>query len=240
MDGFIHSIESFSTVDGPGIRYVVFMQGCTLRCKFCHNPDSWDMCLGMNKSSDTVVSDILRYKHYLKDGGVTLSGGEPLLQIEFATEIFAKLKSHGIHTCIDTSGAIFDKSDVQLVAKLDKLMAVTDMLLLDLKHIDSAQHHALTGSTNENIVDFYHYLHSLKKRVWVRYVLIPTINDSDDTLQKSRDFVRKFDNIERVDILPFHKMGAEKYKKLSIVFPFENIDLPTDEQIKKAEKYLHI
>jgi pyruvate formate lyase activating enzyme len=238
--GFVHSIETFSTVDGPGIRYVIFMQGCNLRCKFCHNPDTWKICVGDQKTAKELIDDIKKYKIYLKDGGVTVSGGEPLLQIDFLIELFKELKKLKIHTCLDTSGIVFDKNNLELKSKFDILIKDCDLVLLDLKHIDNKKHIFLTGQGNSNVLDFFKYLSQINKKVWVRYVLVPTINNDIKELKMAAEFLNKFENIEKVEVLPFHKLGEEKYKKLGIKFPFESIDLPTEEEIELAKKILEI
>ncbi len=238
MKGFIHSIETFGTVDGPGIRFVLFFQGCPMRCKFCHNPDTQQMCASKEMECDEVISEIKKYRNYLTDGGVTATGGEPLVQIDFLTELFTKLKLLGIHTCIDTSGVLFNSSDKVLLNKFDKLIKVTDLVLLDIKHINDNKHIKLTGQSNKNILEFAKYLSENNIDVIIRYVLIPTINADKETLTKTKEFIDTLKNVIKVDILPYHTMGIEKYKALSRPYELEGVMPPTSEQIELAHSIL--
>ena len=186
--GYIHSFESFGSVDGPGVRYIVFLSGCPLRCKFCHNPDTWNMTAGQTYSASEVLEKALRCKSYWdKDGGITVSGGEPLLQMDFVTELFTLAKAKGVNTCIDTSGATFS-SEGEAFEKFRKLMEVTDLLLVDIKHIDEEEHVKLTGRTGKNIREMFAYLDSINKPIWIRHVLVPGITDND---QVGIDYVLK-------------------------------------------------
>ena len=236
MLGNIHSIETFGTVDGPNIRYVIFLQGCPMRCGFCHNPDTWNIGVGENKSVDEIVKDVLRYTRYID--GITVTGGEPLLQIEFITKLFENIKEKGLTTCLDTSGITFNKSDVDLVEKIDKLLKVCDLVLLDIKHIDDSEHQKLTGHSNKNVLEFAKYLDEKGVKVWLRYVLVPGINDSDEVLFRWKDFADNLSNVEKIEVLPYHKLGIEKYKKLGIDYRFKDVQEPTLEVIKKAKEIL--
>lgn len=236
MKGKIHSIETLGTVDGPGIRFVVFMQGCNLRCLYCHNPDTWQTSCGEEKDTDEILKQILKYKNYLKNGGVTVSGGEPLLQIDFVLELFKKLKENEIHTCLDTSGNLFDTENQNFMEKIEKLIKVTDLFLLDIKQINPEKHKKLTGKSNENILKFVKYLNDNNKFVWIRYVLVPSITDDEEDILKTKSFLSEFRNIQKVEILPYHNMGKEKYDKLEIEFSLKDIPIPTEEQLKKAKK----
>jgi len=238
MEGRIHSIETFGTVDGPGIRYVIFMQGCKFRCKYCHNPDTWNLTQGEVQTVDQLVEDIVKYKRYID--GVTVSGGEPLLQIDFVTELFQKVKENNLSTCLDTAGYVFDKSNSEEVCKIDKLLSFTDLVMLDLKHIDQQKHKDLTGFTNKNVLEFAEYLSLRNKKMWLRYVLVPTINDDYTTLKQWREFVDNLKTVEKIEVLPYHSLALEKYKKLGIEYPLKNIQEPTKVEIEKAKEILKI
>ena len=232
--GRIHSFESFGTVDGPGIRYVVFMQGCPLRCKYCHNRDTWDVNKGEEYDVDTIYNKILRCKTYIdsSNGGVTISGGEPLLQAKFLIELFKKLKENGFHTALDTSG------NVPLTDDIKKLLKYTSLVILDIKHIDSDKCLALTGMNNENEIKFAKYLSDEKIPMWIRQVLVPGITDNKDDLAKTRDFIDTLSNVERVEVLPYHDLGKYKWKELGEDYPLENIPLPSNESIIIAKEIL--
>lgn len=234
MKGKIHSIETFGTVDGPGIRYVIFMQGCNFRCGYCHNPDTWDFDGGSEMSADEIVEDICKYTRYIE--GVTVTGGEPLCQMDFLIELFEKIKAKGLTTCIDTNGGIFSDN---LLEKLDKLLNVTDLVMLDIKHIDEDSHVKLTGKSNKNVLEFANYLSKIGKDIWLRYVLVPTVNDDDETLMKWKKFADSLATVKKIEVLPYHRMAIEKYKSLGIEYSFENIPEPTKESIQKVEKILN-
>lgn len=236
MEGKIHSVETFGTVDGPGIRYVIFLQGCTFRCAYCHNPDTWNMSDGYTQSVDSLMTDILKYKRYIE--GITVSGGEPLLQIDFITKLFEKAKSHNLSTCLDTSGAIFNKENTEISTKLDKLLKFTDLIMLDIKHIDKEKHIKLTGQSNIHVLDFARYLSDRNINTWLRYVLVPSINDDEDTLRKWKNFADSLNNIKKIEILPYHRLAIEKYQKLGIEYKLKDIPEPTHEQITIAENIL--
>ena len=232
--GLVHSFETFTTVDGPGIRFILFLSNCPLRCKYCHNPDTW-ACKGKEYSVDEIVNEILKYKNYYKNGGVTISGGEPLLQIDFVIEIFKKLKKYNMHTAIDTSGITFNENQIE---KFDELNKYTDLYLLDIKEIDEKKHIKLTGKSNKNILEFAQYLSKNNKKVWIRHVIVPTINLDKDDLIKTREFINTLNNVERVDVLPYHTLGVHKYKELGLKYPLEGVRTPTSEEIKFAKEIL--
>ena len=235
MNGKIHSFESFGTVDGPGIRFVVFLQGCPLRCQYCHNPDTWGVG-GQEYSAEEIVARALKYRNYFgQDGGVTVTGGEPLLQIDFVIELFTLLKKHGIHTCVDTSGFTFNK---QTEEKFDKLIEVTDLFLLDIKHIDDKACRALTGQTNENTLRLATYLSEHNKSTWIRYVLVPDITDGVEDLQKTRAFIETLKTVDRIEVLPYHTLGVVKYEKLGIAYPLEGKTPPSKEKVAYAKRVL--
>ena len=238
MLGRIHSFESFGTVDGPGIRFVVFLQGCPLRCKYCHNPDTWGAG-GEEYTAQAVAERALRYKNYFGEkGGVTVSGGEPLLQIDFVIELFTLLKSKGIHTCVDTSGITFRSNDKKSVEKHEKLLEVADLFLLDIKHIDDEACKALTGQGNENTLSFAKFLSERGKKLWIRQVLVPNVTDDDASLKRTKAFIQSLDTVERVEVLPYHSMGAVKYEKLGIEYPFKDMQPPTKERVLNAKAIL--
>lgn len=224
MLGRIHSIETFGTVDGPGIRYVVFFQGCPMRCKYCHNPDTWNISYGSEKNVADILEDYEKYKPFLRKGGLTATGGEPLMQIDFLTELFEEAKNRNIHTCLDTSGVIFNEDNPDLLTKFDRLIRSTDLIMLDIKHIDDAEHIKLTSHSNKNILAFLRYLDKNNIPVWIRHVVVPGITDSEDNLIKLGNFLGEFKNIQALDVLPYHNMGKVKYDNLGITYPL--IDTP--------------
>lgn len=240
MKGRIHSIETCGTVDGPGLRYVIFTQGCLLRCKFCHNPDTWKMGEGKEMSVQELVNDIKDYIPFFQatGGGVTVSGGEPLLQAEFLVELFAELKKLGVHTTIDSSAGCFSRSP-RFMKNLDNLLELTDLILLDLKHIDPVEHKELTGMSNEHIIDMANYLDSKNIPVWIRHVLVPGGSDNDEYLQRLSDFIATLTNVEKIEVLPYHKLGVYKWENLGLAYPLEGVEPPTDDRVKNAEDILN-
>ncbi|MBQ3565903.1 MAG: pyruvate formate lyase-activating protein [Oscillospiraceae bacterium] len=236
--GRIHSVESFGAADGPGVRYVVFMQGCPMRCKYCHNPDTWDMHGGTEMTAEEIITKAIRYKAYWKnDGGITVSGGEPLSQIDFVTELLKLAKQNGINTAIDTSGVVFSEN-AGFLEKFDLLMQYTDLVLLDIKEINEERHKLITGHGNKNILRMAEYLSEINKPVWIRHVLVPEYSDFDEDLQKLSEFIRTLKNVEKVEILPYHTLGKFKWETLNIPYELESINPPTQERIKNAEKIL--
>ncbi len=239
MIGHIHSFESFGTVDGPGIRYVVFLQGCPLRCLYCHNPDTWKG-EGKTYTAEEVVELSLRYKNYFGDkGGVTVTGGEPLLQIDFVTELFTLLKKRGVHTCVDTSGITFDPNSEISVEKHKKLLEVADLFLLDIKHIDDEACKKLTGKSNANTLAFARFLSDNQKPMWIRQVLVPGLTDLDESLQRTRAFIESLNTVEEIEVLPYHSMGEVKYEKLGIEYPLKGVEAPKKERVRHAKRILH-
>ncbi len=238
MVGRIHSFESFGTVDGPGIRFVVFLQGCPLRCQYCHNPDTWKGG-GQEYSAEDVANRAWKYKNYFGEkGGVTVTGGEPLLQMDFVIELFTLLKEKGLHTCVDTSGITFKKGDAVSVEKHKKLLEVADLFLLDIKHIDDAACKMLTGMGNANTLDFARFLSENGKRIWIRQVLVPNLTDNDQTLERTRAFIDELKTVEKVEVLPYHTMGEVKYEKLGIDYPLKGVQAPTKERVENAKRIL--
>lgn len=235
MDGYIHSIESFGTVDGPGVRFVVFMQGCPMRCQYCHNPDTWNIGSGTKMSVEELMQQFMKNRFFYKNGGITVSGGEPLLQIDFLIALFQKAKEQNIHTCIDTSGVTYRKENLEYMRKLEELMRYTDLVLLDVKHMDTEEHKKLTGKRNEEILAFAEYLSEKKIPVWIRHVLVPGITDQQEYLVKLGRFIAALDNVKALEVLPYHVMGVGKYKALGLEYPLEGIAPATAEQVKQAK-----
>ena len=239
MIGHIHSTESFGAADGPGVRFIVFMQGCHMRCRYCHNPDTWKMDGGDVVTADEILKRALRFKPYWgKDGGITISGGEPLLQIDFVIELFKKAKELGINTCIDTAGNPFTKEE-PFFSKFEELMKYTDLLLLDLKEINPARHKDLTGFDNSNIIEMAKYLSEINKPVWIRHVLVPEHSDFDEDLDALGDFIDTLSNVDRVEILPYHTLGKFKWENLGIPYTLESISPPSAERIENAKQRIH-
>ena len=234
----VHSVESFGSVDGPGIRFVIFLKGCAMRCQYCHNPDTWDRAGGNLRSVDDVLSQALRYRSYWGEkGGITVSGGEALLQIQPLTELFHKAKDLGINTCLDTSAQPFSRKDGRFLA-FEVLMKYTDLVLLDIKHIDNDAHKWLTGWENENILDCARYLSDIHKPVWIRHVLVPGINDDDESLHRLRSFIDTLSNVERVEVLPYHDLGVYKWEQLGIPYKLTDVKPPMEESVLHARKIL--
>lgn len=236
MQGRIHSFESFGTVDGPGIRFVVFMQGCPLKCKYCHNRDTWNVDKGMLVDVDEVVKKVLREKTFIdsSNGGVTVSGGEPLLQAPFLTELFKKLKELNIHTCIDTAGSL------PISQEIKELLKYTDLVLLDIKHIDDEKAKDLTSMSNKNNLDFAKYLNNIGKPMWIRQVLVPGYTDDKYDLQRLKAFIDTLTNVEKVELLPYHELGKYKWEELGVEYPLEGIKSPSEEDIQVAKSILEI
>lgn len=244
MEGRIHSLESFGLVDGPGVRYVVFVQGCRMRCKYCHNPETWNMEGGETFTAKELFEKAYRYKNYWMkngkpNGGITVSGGEPLLQTEFITEFFTYAKEKGIHTTIDTAGNPFTREEPYF-SQFNKLMEVTDLVMLDFKEIVNDKHKLLTGWENTNIIDMAHYLSDIGKEMWIRHVLVPGLTDDEAGLYELRDVIRELKTVSKVEILPYHTLGLAKWENLNIKYPLEGIDTPSDEQVRRAEEILEV
>jgi len=236
--GKIHSIETFGSVDGPGVRFIIFMQGCAMRCGYCHNPDSWKIGGSNEMSADELLDKAERYRFYWGDeGGITVSGGEALLQIDFLIELFQKAHERGINTCLDTSAQPFTSEEPWL-GKFEALIKVTDTVLLDIKHIRDEEHKKLTCWTNGNILDCARYLSEKEVPVWIRHVLVPGITDKDEYLHELSDFLKTLKNIHRIDVLPYHTLGVFKYKKLGMDYPLDGVETPTPERVANARKIL--
>ena len=236
MDGFIHSVESFGTVDGPGIRFVIFLQGCPMRCKYCHNPDTWKMNAGSVRTPQSLIQEFNRNRTFYSRGGITVTGGEALMQIDFLLELFTLAKQEKIHTCLDTSGITYHPGPSSYNEKLDRLMTVTDLVLLDLKHMDPAGHKDLTGHDNSGILAFAKYLEEKQIPVWIRHVVVPGITDDPAQLTALGRFIGGLSNVKALDVLPYHIMGVSKYQQLGIPYPLEGIPPATVAQAKEAKK----
>ena len=233
--GYVHSTESFGAVDGPGIRFVFFLSGCRFRCKYCHNPDTWSFNSGEVFSPQDAVATALKYKNYIKNGGVTFSGGEPLEQIDFIIETSRLLKENGIHVAVDTTGFTFNKNDQISLAKHTELIKYVDLFLLDIKHIDDDAHVKITGQSNKNTLDFLSFINANGKKSWIRYVVCPTLSDDLASAKKLKDYINGFKFIDKVEVIPYHTLGKYKYQKLNIPYSLEGV-LPPDEATIKAIK----
>lgn len=238
--GVIHSTESFGSVDGPGIRFVIFMQGCPMRCLYCHNPDTWGIDKGICVTADELICTYNKNRAFYKNGGITVSGGEPLLQIDFVTELFEKAKSENIHTCLDTSGITFNKDNQEHIEKFLLLMKYTDLVMLDIKHIDSDKHKNLTGHSNKSVLEFAKFLEQNNIPVWIRHIVIQGITDSEEDLISLGEFIGGLTNLKALDVLPYHTMGVHKYKELGMDYPLAGVPpLPLDEAIKAKKLILN-
>ncbi|HIY58665.1 MAG TPA: pyruvate formate lyase-activating protein [Candidatus Tetragenococcus pullicola] len=242
VKGRIHSTESFGTVDGPGLRFIIFAQGCRMRCQFCHNPDTWAINNpdATYRTADDVLEEALKYRAYWGEkGGITVSGGEPLLQIDFLLELFKKAKALGINTTIDTCGNPFTRKE-PFFSKFQELMNYTDLLLFDIKQIDNEQHKLLTRQSNENILEMAKYLSEIGKPVWIRHVLVPQRSDYDEYLIRLDAFIKTLNNVDKVEILPYHTMGKYKWDEMGLKYPLDGIEPPTKDRVENAKKLLHV
>lgn len=232
----VHSYETFGTVDGPGIRFIIFLQGCHLKCKYCHNRDTWDINGGEYKTIDEILEKIMKYKNYIKasNGGITVTGGEPLLQVKFIKELFIRLKKAGFHTCIDTSGMVEITDDVKETLKY------TDLVLLDIKHINDEKCKELTGLSNKKELEFARYLSENGNKMWMRQVILPGITDSKEDIIKLRQFVDTLNTVEKVEFLPYHSMGKFKWSNLGVNYELENLKDATMEDIKRVKEIYYL
>ncbi|MCR5718036.1 MAG: pyruvate formate lyase-activating protein [Oscillospiraceae bacterium] len=233
MNGRIHSTESFGTVDGPGVRFVVFFQGCPMRCLYCHNPDTWDVSGGTEMTAAQILTMLERNRPFYRSGGITATGGEPMLQLGFLTELFAMAREHGIHTCLDTSGICFDPSQTERFAPL---LQVTDLVMLDIKHIDDAQHRKLTGHSNRNILAFAEHLSETGVPMWIRHVIVPGLTDNAEEQSALGYFLGGLKTVKALDCLPYHDMGKRKYAELAIPYPLPDTPPASPETAAEARK----
>ena len=237
VTGIIHSFETLGAVDGPGLRFVLFLQGCRLRCLYCHNPDTWgfESACARSVTAEEIAREVLKYRNYYgKTGGITVSGGEPLLQIGFLIALFRILKAEGIHTAIDTSGAEYDPGE----GRYDELLSLTDLVLLDIKHIDPVEHKKLTGVDNKNILAFAEHLRDLNIPVWIRHVVVPGITYDDDELFRLGEYLSTLTNLKALDVLPYHDMAKPKYENLGIEYPLGDTPPLTKEQAVHARQVI--
>ncbi|MDQ0411912.1 pyruvate formate-lyase-activating protein [Mesobacillus stamsii] len=239
MIGNIHSIETFGTVDGPGIRYVIFTQGCLLRCQFCHNADTWEIGTGKQMSVSELIDDLKSYLPFIEasGGGITVSGGEPLLQIPFITQLFKECKKLGVHTTIDSSGGCYSTAPL-FQQQLEELLNYTDLILLDLKHINRKKHIKLTGMANDHILEFAHFLSDNQVPIWVRHVLVPGVTNEIEDLTKLGEFIGSLTNVQKLEILPYHKLGVYKWEALGLEYPLKGIEPPSHAEVENTYKLL--
>ena len=234
IKGRIHSIETFGAVDGPGVRFVVFFQGCPMRCAYCHNPDTWDVSGGTEMSVYDIYKKFERNKAFYEKGGITASGGEPMMQIDFLTELFKKFHDEGVHTCLDTSGIMFSEGS----EKIDEMLSVTDLVMLDIKRFDREGHKELTGHCNDGILSFAKYLSDHDKKLWVRFVCVPGVTDFDEELKEYGRFLSKLKTLEALDVLPYHTMGVKKYEALGIPYRLEGLKPASAEYASEKKKII--
>lgn len=230
--GKIHSIETFGTVDGPGVRFVVFFQGCPMRCAYCHNPDTWESSAGTEMTAEELIRRFQRNRAFYKTGGITATGGEPMLQMDFLIELFERAKNEGIHTCLDTSGILFPSEQI------DRLLAATDLVMLDIKHIREEEHRLLTGHSNQNVLAFAGYLAKKQIPVRIRHVVIPEITFEKNELEELGRFLRTLPNLEKLEVLPYHAMGEVKYDSLGIEYRLKGTPQLTKIQAEEAERII--
>ncbi len=238
MKGYIHSTETFGTVDGPGIRYVLFMQGCPMRCLYCHNPDTWAPRIGRQAEPEEIIAEYNKNKSFYRHGGITVTGGEPLLQLDFLTELFRLCKEQGIHTCIDTSGITFSPNNSEYLARLDTLLRYTDLVMLDIKHIDPEKHKRLTSMDNAPVLAFARYLDEHGVTMYIRHVVVEGYTDESDDLIRLGEFIGTLKNIRALDVLPYHAMGEPKYRELGIDYPLYGMPPLGREQASIAKQHI--
>ncbi len=238
MRGYVHSRETFGTVDGPGIRYVLFLQGCPMRCKYCHNPDTWKLNTGEEVSAEDIIEEFKKNREFYNGGGITVTGGEPMLQLEFITELFRLAKKENIHTCIDTSGITFNPDDTQHLNKVYELLKLTNLVMLDIKHIDPDVHKNLTGHSNKNILQFAKYVSGKGIPLRIRHVVVPGITDEPDALIRLGKFIGKLKTANELEVLPYHTMGVSKYRELGIEYPLKGVSDATKSEAVHARKLI--
>ena len=237
--GYYQSIESFALVDGPGVRSVLFLTGCPFRCLFCHNPDTWEIDKNVVITPEEVLKKLIRFKPYWKEnGGITISGGEPLVQMDFLLEFCRLAKQNNINITIDTAGGPFSRNN-EFLEKFDELLSLIDLIMLDIKTVDKDIHVKLTGKPNDNVLDMFHYLDEKNFPIWIRHVLVPGITDDDALLKRTDDFIKTLHNVQRVEVLPYHTLGAYKYGLLNMKYPLEGTPAPSNERVENANKLLH-
>ncbi len=238
IKGAVHSVETFGSVDGPGTRFIIFLKGCHMRCRYCHNPDTWKLSTEDMRTADEILDKAERYKEYWgEEGGITVSGGDPLVQIDFVIDLFEKAKARGINTCLDTSAQPFTREE-PFFSKFQRLIKVTDTVLFDIKEIDDEKHKWLTGWTNQNILDCARFLSEQGVDMWIRHVLVPGITDNDEDLKKTREFIDGLKTVKKVEILPYHTLGTYKYESLGIPYTLKDVPEPSGDAVKHAKEIL--
>lgn len=238
MQGRIHSLESFGTVDGPGTRFVVFVQGCPMRCAYCHNPDTWEMNGGTLMEPSYIIEQYERNSSFYHGGGITVTGGEPLMQLDFLIDLFTLAKEKDIHTCIDSSGIAFNPNNAVQMAKMDHLMELTDLVMLDIKHIDPEKHKDLTAQPNERILQFAAYLNEKQIPMWIRHVVVPGITLYKEYLERLGEFMATLSNVKALDVLPYHTMGKVKYESLGMEYPLADTREATKQEAVAAKQII--
>lgn len=233
--GRIHSVESCGTVDGPGIRFIVFLQGCLMRCMFCHNRDTWDPHGGREVTVEEIIKEVKSYRHFItaSGGGITCSGGEAMMQPEFVRDLFRAAHAEGIHTCLDTNGYIRKHTDV-----IDEVLDATDLVLLDIKQMKDDVHKIFIGVSNQRTLDFARYLHKIGKKTWLRHVIVPGYTDDEESLRLLGEFIKDMDNIEKIELLPYHQLGVHKWEAMGLEYPLKGVEPPTKECMDKVVKIL--
>ena len=263
--GYIHSVETFGLVDGPGVRYIIFLQGCAMRCQYCHNPETWAFTKDTASTPQEAFTAAYRYRNYWRgNGGLTISGGEPLLQLDFVSEVFRLARAKKVQTALDTSAQPFAPDNAEWMARFDRLLENTDLVILDLKEIDDEKHKKLTGHSNKNILAMAQYVAARGVDLWVRHVLVPGLTDDEEGLRRTADFIRSLKTVQRVEvlpyhtlrqldafiktlptvrrveILPYHTLGLFKWQNLGIPYPLDGVRVPTAEEVETAEQLLHV
>ena len=238
MKGYIHSIETFGSVDGPGIRFVVFMQGCPMRCLYCHNPDTWAIGKGREVTADELLAEYEKNKMFYRNGGITVTGGEPLLQVDFLIELFGMAKERGIHTCLDTSGITFNSESTVYRGKLDTLMGLVDLVMLDIKHIEPEKHCTLTSRDNASVLAFARYLAERGVDVWIRHVIVKGYTDDPEALRSLGRFIGGLSNVKALDVLPYHSLGEKKYEALGLSYPLAGMPSLDKSEAETAKRHI--
>ncbi len=234
---FVHSLESFGTVDGPGTRFVVFLKGCNLRCKFCHNPDTWKLDGAIEMTAEEILNEYEKVKEFVT-GGITVTGGEPLLQLDFLIEFSKLAKERGIHMCIDTSGGVYNNQNKRQDARLRELFENIDLVMLDIKHIDSVGHRELVGIKNERVLQFAKFLDSIGQEMWIRHVLVPTITLDDKLLYRLGMFIGELEHVIGIEVLPYHTMALVKYEQLNYDYPLKGVRQAEKEEAERARQII--
>ncbi|WP_150137230.1 pyruvate formate lyase 1-activating protein [Candidatus Enterovibrio altilux] len=235
VNGHIHSIESCGTVDGPGIRFIVFLQGCLMRCKYCHNRDTWDLDEGQEMSVEEIMKEVVTYRHFINasGGGVTASGGEAILQPEFVRDFFRAVQAENIHTCLDTNGYIRKHSSI-----IDEVLDATDLVILDLKQMNNNIHKNLIGVSNKRVLDFADYLHQRNQKTWIRYVVVPGYTNDQKSVHLLGEFLKYMDNVEKIEMLPYHQLGVHKWKAMGHEYELKDVNPPTKKTMENLKNIL--